>query len=178
MTDGKILLSLARGTIAAAFGAPPNVAPDAPWLQQPGATFVTLTNQGELRGCIGTLEAYRPLQQDVCQNALAAAFRDPRFPPLQANELDETKIEISRLSPQHPILFTDEADALRQLRPHVDGIVLQAGHHRSTFLPQVWEQLPTPHEFLAHLKRKAGLAHDYWSPDVRLYRYTVEKWKE
>ena len=145
---------------------------------EPGATFVTLTQRGQLRGCIGSLEARRPLGQDVVANALAAAFRDPRFPPLAKAELATTRVEVSLLAAQQPMTFRDEADALSQLRPGMDGLVFECGSHRSTFLPQVWEQVPQPARFMAQLKRKAGLAEDFWSPEVTLHRYTVEKWKE
>lgn len=178
MKDGLILLKLARGSIESAFGTPEPFIENTPWLQEAGATFVTLTEHGDLRGCIGSLEAWRPLRDDVCQNALNAAFRDPRFPPLKKSELDALLVEVSLLSSQQPMTFSSEDDALTQLRPGIDGLVFQTGNHRSTFLPQVWEQLPTPRQFMAHLKRKAGLAENFWSPDVKLYRYTVEKWKE
>lgn len=178
MIDGQVLLQLARGAIESACGDPAPAIADAPWLHQPGATFVTLTRHGDLRGCIGTLEAYRPLHEDVLQNALAAAFRDPRFPPLDSRELADLKVEVSLLSPPQEIAFSDEADALSQLRPNIDGVIFEYGPYRSTFLPQVWEQLPSPRTFMAHLKRKAGLAEDFWSPEVKLSRYTVEKWKE
>jgi AmmeMemoRadiSam system protein A len=143
-----------------------------------GATFVTLTEYGNLRGCIGSLEAWRTLAQDVHENALAAAFRDPRFKPLSAEELPITCLEVSLLTPAEPINFTSEADALAQLRPDIDGVIFTAGGRRSTFLPQVWEQLPAPVVFMAHLKQKAGLRANYWGPDVRLERYTVKKWME
>lgn len=175
---GRLLTTLARGAIARAFGHPFQRPPLPEWLFQPGATFVTLTRGGELRGCIGTLEAHRPLVEDLEHNARAAAFDDPRFPALSEAELARTRVEVSILSKPEPLSFKDEADALAQLRPGVDGVILEAGWHRATFLPQVWEQLPRPAEFLAHLKRKAGLAIDDWSEDVRLLRYTVEKYKE
>jgi AmmeMemoRadiSam system protein B/AmmeMemoRadiSam system protein A len=175
---GRTLLTLARGAIAERFGAAPAALPAAAWLSRPGATFVTLTQQGQLRGCIGSLQAHRPLLEDVRQNAIAAAFHDPRFAPLSAAEFGATRMEVSLLSPAEPLRFTDEADALRQLRPNVDGVIFQVGQYRSTFLPQVWEQLPQPGEFMAHLKNKAGLSPNFWSPDVSLLRYTVEKWKE
>ena len=111
-------------------------------------------------------------------NAVAAAFRDPRFAPLTVEELPRTRVEVSLLTAPVPMRFTDEADALRQLRPHVDGIIFSVGNHRSTFLPQVWEQLPAPSQFMAHLKQKAGLPADYWSAEVELQRYEVRKWKE
>ena len=149
-----------------------------PALALPGATFVTLTQNGELRGCIGSLEAHRPLDKDVRANAVAAAFSDPRFPPLTLAELPHTRVEVSLLTAPTPMSFNSEEDALRQLRPNVDGIILIAGHRRSTFLPQVWEQLPAPRQFLAHLKQKAGLPPDWWSTEVQLQRYEVQKWKE
>ncbi|MEW5792453.1 MAG: AmmeMemoRadiSam system protein A [Pseudomonadota bacterium] len=176
--DGPVLLHLARNSIESAFGAPPATAPDAAWLLEPGACFVTLTQGGELRGCIGTLEPHRPLLEDVRANARAAAFEDPRFPALRAQELRRTEVEVSLLSPMALLPAANEADALAQLRPHVDGLVLHYGPYRSTFLPQVWEQLPEPGRFLAHLKRKAGLPADFWAAELRLYRYTVSKWRE
>jgi hypothetical protein len=175
---GPLLTALARGAIAQTFGSIPQRPALPEWMFQAGATFVTLTQNGQLRGCIGTLEAHRPLAEDLEQNARAAAFGDPRFPPLGEEELDRTRVEVSILSRPEPMRFADEADALAQLRPGIDGVILEAGWHRATFLPQVWEQLPEPAEFMAHLKRKAGLAADYWSEDVRLSRYTVEKYKE
>ena len=140
----------------------------------PAATFVTLNLNGELRGCIGSLAAHRNLTDDVVENAYSAAFRDPRFTPVTARELAQLEIHISILSPTEPLQFQNEADLLQQLRPGIDGLVLEAGHHRGTFLPQVWEQLPEPVDFLAHLKRKAGLPMSYWSPTLRVERYTVE----
>jgi len=175
---GPTLLTLARNAISGRFGLPQLATEDSPELHQPGATFVTLTQRGDLRGCIGSLEAWRPLAQDVQANALAAAFRDPRFEPLTAAELPITRVEVSLLTPTEPMPFTSEADALHQLRPEIDGVIFTAGHRRSTFLPQVWEQLPDPASFMAHLKQKAGLPANYWGPDVRLERYTVKKWKE
>lgn len=178
---GHILLQMARGAIARALGQavpPTQPAATAPWLQAPGATFVTLTQQGRLRGCIGSLQAHRPLHQDVEANAVAAALRDPRFAPLQVRELARTDIEVSLLSEREALVFGSEAEALAQLRPGVDGVVFECGPLRSTFLPQVWEQLPDAASFMAHLKQKAGLPADFWSPQVRLERYTVTQWKE
>ncbi len=176
--QGHILLQIARSAIGSALGQPLGAPADAPWLQAAGATFVTLTQAGELRGCIGTLEAHRPLLDDVKANALAAAFRDPRFPPLRHAELSYTLIEVSLLSASEPIAFESEQHALAQLRPGVDGLIFEYGHFRGTFLPQVWEQLPDPEIFMAHLKRKAGLAPNFWATGVKLARYTVTKWKE
>jgi AmmeMemoRadiSam system protein A len=147
-------------------------------LHEKGASFVTLTQNQKLRGCIGTLEAHRPLLIDVKANANAAAFRDPRFPPLTAEEFDYTKIEISLLSAMQAIEFSGERDALKQLRPGIDGIVFEFGRYRSTFLPQVWEQLSDASIFMAHLKQKAGLTPEFWNEKVKLYRYTISKWKE
>jgi uncharacterized protein len=180
MTEhGTALLTLARNAIATHFDQPPaTAAVDLPELHKNGATFVTLTQRGELRGCIGSLEAWRPLLLDVQENARAAAFRDPRFAPLSEDELPSTRVEVSLLTTAEPMNFRDEADALAQLRPNVDGIIFSAGSRRSTFLPQVWEQLPEPAEFMARLKLKAGLPGNYWGPDVRLERYAVKKWKE
>ncbi len=175
---GHSLLILARNAISGRFGLPPSPVDDRPELHEPGATFVTLTRNGRLRGCIGSLEAWRPLAQDVRENALSAAFRDPRFDPLQADELPVTRVEVSLLTPAVPMSFIDEADALAQLRPGEDGVIFSAAGRRSTFLPQVWEQLPNPAQFMAHLKQKAGLPVEYWSPSVRLERYAVRKWKE
>ena len=175
---GNTLLILARNAIASRLGRPTQPVGDCPELHVPGATFVTLTQQGHLRGCIGTLEAWRPLQQDVQENACNAAFRDPRFTPLIAAEVPVTRVEVSLLTPAEPLNFSDEADALARLRPNIDGIIFTAGRHRATFLPQVWEQLPEPVSFMSHLKQKAGLSENYWGPDVRLERYTVNKWKE
>ena len=175
---GTALLALARNAIAARFGQATTTPADLPELHAKGATFVTLTQRGQLRGCIGSLEAWRPLREDVQQNALAAAFRDPRFDPLGAEELPLTRVEVSLLTPAAPLSFVSEADALAQLRPNIDGVILTAGSRRSTFLPQVWEQLPDPAVFMAHLKQKAGLPATYWGADVRLERYQVQKWKE
>ncbi|MFA4968344.1 MAG: AmmeMemoRadiSam system protein B [Sulfuritalea sp.] len=175
---GPALLVRARNAIAAKLKQPVQAEPAHPALSQPGATFVTLTQKGQLRGCIGSLQAHRALDQDVRANAVAAAFSDPRFPPLTLAELPHTRVEVSLLTVPQPMKFSDEADAIRQLRPHVDGVIFIAGQRRGTFLPQVWEQLPDPRQFLAHLKQKAGLPANYWSSEVELQRYEVQKWKE
>ena len=175
---GTALLQLARAAIARELGQQAPAAADLPELHAPGATFVTLTQNGELRGCIGSLQAWRPLIDDVRDNARNAAFRDPRFAPLEVGELPLTGVEVSLLTAPQPIAFTSEADALGQLRPDVDGVIFSAAGRRSTFLPQVWEQLPEPAIFMARLKQKAGLPANYWGPDVRLERYEVRKWQE
>ncbi len=142
-------------------------------LKQRGASFVTLYLENELKGCIGTLTPFRPLALDVAENAFNAAFRDPRFPPLTKDEYERLTVSISVLSQPIPLEFNDEADLLRQLRPGVDGLILSAAGRRGTFLPSVWRELPDPQQFLAHLKRKAGLPADYWSPDIQVERYTT-----
>lgn len=174
---GDALLARARNAIASEFGSAEVREPDHPALHRPGATFVTLTLHGELRGCIGSIEAFRPLDQDVRANARAAAFEDPRFSPLRSGELAATRIEVSLLSPAEPIHFVSEADAVRQLRPGIDGVVLRSGRHRGTFLPQMWDALPDSRRFMSHLKRKAGLAEDSWPEDLKLSRYEVQKWR-
>lgn len=168
-----ILQAIARAAIDQALGGRIVTDESAPWLAEPGASFVTLTLDGRLRGCIGTLEAHQRLLLDVKQNACGAAFRDPRFPALSHRELADTDIHVSVLTPLQTLSFTDEADALARLQPGVDGLVLEYGRHRATFLPQVWEQLPEPRHFLSQLKRKAGLPDDFWAEDVRLLRYEV-----
>lgn len=138
------------------------------------ATFVTLHVKGELHGCIGTLEAHQALVENVAHNAYAAAFHDTRFPPLTSLEFEHLDIHLSLLSSPEPMHFSSEADLLNQLRPNVDGLILEESWHRGTFLPSVWEQLPTAREFLRHLKQKAGLDADYWSERIRVQRYTAE----
>jgi AmmeMemoRadiSam system protein B/AmmeMemoRadiSam system protein A len=145
-------------------------------LHEMRATFVTLKTYGELRGCIGTLNAQRPLAEDVAYNAFAAAFRDPRFAPLPASEFEALSVSISVLSPALPIVCGSEAELLASLRPGIDGVVLREGTRTGTFLPAVWESLSEPRDFLSQLKRKAGLAPDYWSPTLRAERYTTESW--
>ncbi len=183
---GATLLTLARGAIAGELGIEDGAAraaaalvdDGARWLAEPGATFVTLTHEERLRGCIGSLVARRPVLVDVRSNAVAAAFADPRFPALAAVEYEHTRVEVSLLSEPRRMAFGTEAEALASLRPGVDGVILEFAAWRSTFLPQVWEQVPDPSTFLAHLKRKAGLPADFWHEEMRLQRYTVTKWKE
>lgn len=175
---GKILLLVARAAISSALGKVLAADERAIWLQEKGACFVTLSQNQELRGCIGTLEAHRSLLADVKANAEAAALRDPRFTPLTLEELEFTSIEISLLSPMQVLQFKSEQEAMAQLQPGIHGVVFEFELHRSTFLPQVWEQLPNVHKFMANLKYKAGLPPDFWAKDVRLSYYTVTKWKE
>lgn len=177
--QGKTLLSIARAAIAQVLHAPHAAADEtAAWLAEPGASFITLTQSGELRGCIGTLQAHRPLLIDIKSNAVSAALHDPRFLPLTLEEFVTVQVEVSLLTAPQPLAFANETDALAQLRPGIDGVVFEYGRHRSTFLPQVWESLAQPQLFLAMLKRKAGLPDNFWAEDVRLSRYTVTKWRE
>lgn len=175
---GEKLLPIARASISTALGKAATADESGAWLQERGASFVTLKQHGLLRGCIGTLEAYRTLLADVKANAQAAALRDPRFPPLQLAELDITVIEVSVLTPKQPLAFESEAHARAQLQPGIDGLVFEYGRFHSTFLPQVWEQLPDAGEFMRQLKRKVGLPPDFWADGIKLYRYRVEKWSE
>ncbi len=147
-------------------------------LQQTRASFVTLHEHGQLRGCIGSIIPTRPLALDVSHNAFAAAFKDPRFPPVQASELNDLDIEISILSMPEPIEFSSEEDLLEKIRPEIDGLILKEGPYSGTFLPSVWEQIPDKREFLRQLKRKAGLPTDYWSPTIRVFRYTTDSFSE
>lgn len=143
-------------------------------LTKQGACFVTLQINHELRGCIGSLEAYRPLVEDVADNAFAAAFRDPRFPKLGNDEYDKLHYHISVLDKPQPMSFISEQDLLQQIRPGIDGLVLHDKFNKGTFLPSVWESLPDPESFLQHLKLKAGLSPGYWSDTIQVERYTVE----
>jgi len=140
-------------------------------LQIHGASFVTLNLNKQLRGCIGTLEAYQPLITDVSEHAYDAAFKDPRFPPLTKKESVQLEIHISILTPSEEIHFTSEKDLLAQLQPGVDGLILHAEDHKATFLPSVWEQLTTPEDFLNHLKLKAGLGINDWPEGIQISRY-------
>ena len=140
-------------------------------LQQNLATFVTLHKNGELRGCIGTLEAYQPLINDIAEHAYAAAFKDPRFPALEKNEFEQLGIKISVLGKPERMTFKDEEDLLQQIRPDVDGLILEHGYNRGTFLPSVWEQVADKKEFLNHLKVKAGLSQQWWDNAAKISRY-------
>jgi AmmeMemoRadiSam system protein B/AmmeMemoRadiSam system protein A len=175
---GRVLLAHARASIAEALRLIALPAPEHAFLNQPGATFVTLRKAGDLRGCIGSLSPRRLLREDVRANARAAAFDDPRFDPLVAEEYGEIDVEVSVLSASTPLPVASEADLYARLRPGIDGLVLELGHRRSTFLPQVWDTLAAPRDFVGELKRKAGLPRDFWSAELRFARYTVEKFTE
>jgi MEMO1 family protein len=174
---GKALLGIARAAIEARlFGDARTF--DAPWLRQTGATFVTLTRDGELRGCIGSLEARRPLGEDVAENAVAAAFHDPRFASMSAAEWPSVRVEVSLLSAPKPVRFADEVELLAEIRPGEDGLIVECDGRRATFLPQVWETIPDKRQFLAQLLHKAGLPQDTRLGRCRVWRYRVTKWKE
>jgi AmmeMemoRadiSam system protein B/AmmeMemoRadiSam system protein A len=175
---GRTLLSLVRAEIENVLLQTHKQQQDSPWLKQAGATFVTLTRNGALRGCIGSLEAARPLGIDAAQNALGAAFRDPRFQPLTADEWPQCRVELSLLSAPKPIRFADEADLLEQIRPGEDGLILESERRRATFLPQVWESVPDKRVFPAELVKKAGLPADTRLARCKFSRYRVAKWKE
>lgn len=172
------LLALAKSSIEHGFEnaqpLPVNLADFPPELKEKRATFVTLEKHHQLRGCIGMLEAVRPLAEDIAENAFAAAFNDTRFPPLDVHELSELEIHLSILSTSEAMSFNSEQDLLAQLQPGIDGLILQEGYRRGTFLPSVWEQLPEPKQFLRHLKQKAGFSTDYWSDSIQVFRYRVE----
>ena len=175
-TRGRILVAIAKAAIGDPLRDVSARQWEDPWLEEPAATFVTLRMAGELRGCIGTLEARRGLAEDVADNARAAAFRDPRFPPVDPMELMELQIEISVLSAREVLPARTEEEALTQLRPGIDGVVIEFGGNKATFLPQVWEGLPEPVLFLSELRRKAQLPPRFWHPEMRISRYTVEKY--
>jgi uncharacterized protein len=178
----RILLALARESIENGLREgrpiPLDLSDYPPVLAERRAAFVTLHERGALRGCIGHLQAIQPLVLDVAENAFAAAFRDPRFPPLTEPELADLSIEISVLSPSEPLTFGSEEELLQMIEPGRDGLILEAGNARGTFLPTVWESLPQPRDFLRHLKQKAGLRPDYWSDGIRISRYRTESFSE
>ena len=175
--DRRTLLDVARTSIAGGLEGQRAKVKDleaqSPALRRHAATFVTLEIGGELRGCIGSLEAFQPLVVDTAENAYSAAFRDPRFSPLVAGELDLLDIHISILGTPEPMTFTSEEDLLAQLRPGIDGLILSERGRRGTFLPAVWESVGDPREFLGYLKVKAGLPRDYWSSTVQVQRYVT-----
>lgn len=175
---GAALLARARNAIGSAFGRMPQVEPAHRALRLPGATFVSLHIDGELRGCIGRLEAARALEDDVRANAAAAAFADPRFAPLTDDEFDRIDIEVSVLEPAQRIDASSEAQAIAALQPDIDGVILEWRGRHATFLPQVWASLPDRHDFLAALRQKAGLDAGFWSPDIALSRYRVRAFHE
>ena len=181
--EKSILLNLARRSIELAVNQRPlpqlNLEDYSPPLREISSSFVTLMIRGELRGCIGALEPYQPLVQDVCEHAAAAALEDYRFSPLTPAEVPLIEIEISRLTPPQPMEYKNPQDLLNCLRPNIDGVVLRDGHRRSTFLPQVWEKLPDPAAFLSQLCQKMGAPANLWRrKPLEVFIYQVEEFRE
>lgn len=175
--EKTILLDIARRSIDYGLERgkplPVNPADYSETLRKPAATFVTLHINHQLRGCIGTLQAHQPLISDVAEHAFAAAFNDSRFPPLCKTEAADLDIHISILTPATAMSFTSEKDLISQLQPGIDGLIMEEGYHKGTFLPSVWESLPNAQDFLQHLKLKAGLSKSYWSNSIKVSRYTT-----
>lgn len=181
--EKRILLRLAREALEEGVRGkdipPLNLTLLTPLLRAEGASFVTLSINGQLRGCIGSLQPYQSLVDDVREHAVAAALQDYRFPPVRPSELSKIHLEISRLTLPQPLNYTDAADLLSKLRPGIDGVILRDGSRRATFLPQVWEQIPDKAEFLNHLCAKMGAAPNRWRQknlDVQIYQ--VEEFHE
>ncbi len=173
--EGQTLLEHARRTIALRLGRNQmsEARESSPVFQQQGATFVTLKKRGQLRGCIGNLEPVGTIWEGIRENALNAAFHDHRFSPLKPEEFDEVHIDISLLTPATSLDYMDAQDLLLKLRPGRDGVILSKGTARATFLPQVWQQLPRPEDFLGQLCRKAGLHETAWRdmhPAIKVYQ--------
>jgi hypothetical protein len=172
------LLEVARNSIKKSLGLSfKDVVVKKEW-QENRATFVTLTINKNLRGCIGSIEARQSIYEDIRHNAYSAAFNDPRFPPVTSDELDNIKIEISILTPLKEIIYNTEEDILKSIIPFKMGLLLEHGFYRGTFLPQVWEHFNEPKDFFNHLKQKAGLSIDFFDPQMKLYYYEVEKCQE
>lgn len=181
--EQEILLTIARESIEESVRGLPfpdlslNKLP--PNLQADGASFVTLTIFGNLRGCIGTLEPYQPLAMDVQEHAAAAALQDPRFPRVMPKELGDIEIEVSVLSPKQVLDYNNPEELVQKIRPKIDGVVLQDGFRKATFLPQVWEQLENPEVFLSHLCAKMGASSDLWRKEpLQVYTYQVQEFHE
>ena len=181
--ERKTLLGLARSAIEAGVRGERPPRPDlsalGAHLAGPGASFVTLTIAGQLRGCIGALEAYQPLARDVCEHAAAAALEDPRFPPLGAEELPRISIEVSRLTSPVLLEYATPEELIARLRPNVDGVIVRDGFRRATFLPQVWEKIPDPAEFMDNLCYKMGADPHTWRyKPLEVQVYQVEEFHE
>jgi len=184
LEEQKILLHLAREAMERGVRgeALPALDPSSlpPSLREEGSSFITLTEQGQLRGCIGSLDPYESLAEDVRAHAVAAALQDPRFPPVREDELNGIRIEVSRLTRPTLLEYKDANDLLSKLHPHVDGVILRdASYHRATFLPQVWEKIPDPSEFLDNLCYKMGVKPDLWrTQHLEVLTYQVEEFHE
>ena len=184
MDKKEVLLTLARGAIAEAFGrkrlGKKAILRAHPWLAKPGAAFVTLNRRenGALRGCIGSLVAHQSLYEDIVKNAQSAASSDPRFPALRPEEFDKITVEVSILSEPKPLPYTSVDDLRSKIRPGVDGVILKLGGYQATYLPQVWEQLPNFDAFFASLCQKAGLPGVCLSQHPEILVYQVEEYHE
>lgn len=185
LTDGErqTLLQIAREAIENAVKggkpAPLDLRSFPQPLRENGASFVTLTIRNNLRGCIGALEAYQPLAEDVREHAVSAAMEDPRFPPLSEAELSRIHIEVSRLTPPRELEYSNSDDLLIKLRPHIDGVIIKHGYRKATFLPQVWEKIPDPVEFLEQLCYKMGERGNLWrNTKLQVFTYQVEEFHE
>jgi len=178
----EVLLSLARASIKSRFldghVKTASLVEEYPELEEPGASFVTLTQDGQLRGCIGSIIAHRSLLEDIIENAQSAAFRDPRFMPLKEEELARTRIEVSLLTPPELLEYTDLDELKSKVRVGIDGVILKHGNNQATFLPQVWEELPDFDLFFEHLCQKAGLLHSCLESHPQIHVYQVDKIKE
>ncbi len=182
-SDQKILLSIARDAVERSVRRQKltdiSSSELSPPLKAEGASFVTLTKVGILRGCIGTLEAYQPLAKDVQEHAVAAALQDPRFPVVQPQECSTIEIEVSVLTPKERLMYEGSQDLIEKIRPGIDGVVLQDGFRKATFLPQVWEKLPSPEEFLTHLCMKMGVNGNFWrEKPLSVFLYQVQEFHE
>jgi len=183
--DGALLLKLARENILRKFGTENNLLGDLKTqvssrvVEESRGTFVTLHQKGDLRGCIGNIDPVKTILQGVMENARLAAFNDSRFSPLSHEEVKDTRIEISILTPPEKLAYTDARDLIAKLRPDIDGVIIKKQYHSATFLPQVWEQLKDSGLFLTHLCSKAGLAKDEWkSGSLDVFTYQVQSFQE
>lgn len=175
---GGELVEIAREEVSARLRGTERRERSSGWLDEERATFVTITQGGTLRGCIGSIEPSRSLEEDVRSNAWAAAVNDPRFPPLSSEDLDEVDFEVSVLTPMEPLEVESEEELLERIRPGIDGLYIRDGHRAATFLPQVWKSIEDPREFLEHLKAKARLPVDHWSSSMEVFTYQVDKYQE
>jgi AmmeMemoRadiSam system protein A len=180
LTDaqGVELVGYAHAKIAEALGGAKATRPSGDWADTWGATFVTLRRAGGLHGCIGSIEARRAIADDVGHNAVAAALADPRAVPIDLDGARDLAVEISVLSPLTPVPSADEDEAIAALRPGIDGVVIRGAGHQGTFLPQVWKDLPDRNAFFRELKQKAGIAKDHWSPEMKVFRYSMVKFTD
>ncbi|MBL8050294.1 MAG: AmmeMemoRadiSam system protein A [Anaerolineales bacterium] len=185
LTDGEkqTLLKIARESIELVVQEKTllklNIDAYPPALREYGASFVTLTIHHQLRGCIGTLEAYQPLIEDVREHAIAAALEDPRFLPIEKSELNRIRIEVSRLGAPQALSYESSEDLIKKLNPHIDGVIIKYGERKATFLPQVWEKIPNPSEFMNQLCYKMNGQANLWrETKLQVFTYQVEEFRE